>query len=815
LRKPVAAQKAKARMRRRARTAEAPTPDLAPPVAAVIAFPRDDEPPFDPPDAEDMLGLGDCEEELEFAVPAPAPIEEEPLELVVEQEAPANEADDVFDPPDEADNIFNRFERIEAAFPAANDTAPAPKPLSAAPRVERPAAPPLPAISLHLCWDRTETASMFATLAADRRFAAAEIEGMKGGVDAAIQRYAQEPSPDLLVLDSALQRDALIAGVRELFTVLAPATKVVVLSGVNDITLMRELVACGVSEYAVAPFAAAEIGETLCRLFEDADKSHVIAVIGARGGVGASTIAQNIAWSIAERQQAGTALVDLDLAFGAAAANFKHEPQHSIAEALLTPEDLEAALDRGTTHHTARLKLLSAPATVARDFEIGADSVQTVVTRVRRTSAYVVLDLPHAWNDWIKQTLLTADSVLIVSGPDLASLRNADNMLKLLRSESARVASPVIVLSMVGVPKRPEIPAKDFTEALMLAPAESFAFDPALFAEAAIAGLTIGEHAPASKAARAIDELATLLTGREAAPAKPARASERQRPASPPPQTQAPLELVHEAPPDRFAEARKVGEAELERLAAGQPKPRKRTGGLMRAAMAMLAFGVAGAWIGDRQRETAVAAETRVAPENPASAAVTTAPTRTARTEAPPLDNAARYAAAVQMLETGQIGEGIGALRMLAEEGHAQAQYSMAKIYERGEGVQADAAVARQWTERAAVGGHSRAMHDLGVYYARTGANAENDAAAFRWFRQAAERGVADSQYNLGIFYQQGRSVSEDPAEALFWFTLAARDGDEAAALRVTALQEQLTAVQVENARARAQAFRPQAAPAN
>lgn len=816
LRKPIAAQKAKARSRRRVQTESAPPlAEPAPPPAAVIAFPRDDEPPFDPPDTDDMLGLGDCEEDIQFVTPTPEP---EPLVL----EAPAEE--EAFDPPDEADDIFHRFERIEAAFPApATDPAPAPKPLSSAPRPERPAPPPLPAISLHLCWDRTETAAIFATLATDRRFAAAEIEGMQGGIGAAAQRYAREPSPDLLVIDTNLQRDALLAGIREVFDVLAPQTKVVVLGNVNDITVMRELAGRGVSEYAVGPFNANDIGETLCRLFEGADKSHVIAVIGARGGVGASTIAQNIAWSIAERQQASAALLDLDLAFGAAAANFKHEPSHSIAEALIAPDDLDAALERSTTQHTPRLKLLNAPATVTNDFDLSTDAVQMVITRVRRANAYVVLDLPHIWSDWIKQTLLAADSVLIVSGPDLASLRNADNMLKLLRSESARVASPVVVLSMVGVPKRPEIPAKDFTEALMLAPAESFAFDPALYAEASIEGQAIGEHAPSSKAARAIDELATLLTGREPVPGAPARkpeathsAAELQKPAEPknnlaPTSVQPPpLDLVQEAPCDRSAEARKVADAELHRLGADQPRPRQHGRGLIRAAIAMLLFGVAGQWLGNIQAEAARAAETRVAPESP----IGSAPALPSVEAAPSLDRPAQYAAAVQMLEAGHVGEAIAALRRLAEDGYVRAQYDIAKIYERGEGVHADAAVARQWTERAAVGGHSRAMHDLGVYFARNGASAENDAAAFRWFRQAAEYGVTDSQYNLGVMYQQGRSVTADPAEALFWFMLAAREGDEAAALRAQSLQNQLTPVQIENARARAQAFRPQT-PAN
>jgi localization factor PodJL len=105
-------------------------------------------------------------------------------------------------------------------------------------------------------------------------------------------------------------------------------------------------------------------------------------------------------------------------------------------------------------------------------------------------------------------------------------------------------------------------------------------------------------------------------------------------------------------------------------------------------------------------------------------------------------------------------------------------------------------------------------MHDLGVYFARGEGAPLDEAAAFRWFRQAAELGVADSQYNLGVLYQQGRGVNASASEALFWFMVAARQGDQDAGARATALETQLAAQQVEQARARAQAFRPRAASA-
>jgi localization factor PodJL len=175
-------------------------------------------------------------------------------------------------------------------------------------------------------------------------------------------------------------------------------------------------------------------------------------------------------------------------------------------------------------------------------------------------------------------------------------------------------------------------------------------------------------------------------------------------------------------------------------------------------------------------------------------------------------DLTAQYELALQRLSAGRTQEGVALLRGAADRGFAMAQYRLGKLYERGEGVQADLAVARQWTERAAASGNRRAMHDLGVYFARGEGAPLDEAAAFRWFRQAAELGVADSQYNLGILYQQGRGVNASAPEALFWFLVASRQGDTDAAARAAALEAQLTQAQVDQAHARAEAFRPRAA---
>lgn len=437
------------------------------------------------------FGLGDLEGELppfdtELPAPADAP-------------APAAVGDDPF------------------ALTASPSLPPAPAPLTR--DDTRTTEQPVPRITIHASCDRPEIADAISAIAADRRMARAELTVDQGGIDAAVIRFASQASPNLLILDTQAQGPAMLHSLDRLAQVIEQGTKVVIIGAVNDIALFRELMARGVSEYIVPPIQPIDLIRTICGLYVSSEKpfaGRVIAVIGARGGVGASTIAHNLAWSIAERQESGATLLDLDLSFGTAALDFNQDPQQSIADALMAPDRVDDVfLDRVTTKHTQRLLMLTAPATLEREFELDNSAFEIVIDRVRRTSPFVVLDLPHVWTSWVKQTLLAADDVIIVAGPDLASLRNTKNILDLLKAMRPYDAQPAVALSMVGVPKRPEIPFKDFAEALGAEPVASFPFDPALFGMAANNGQMIGEVAAQSKTALAIDELAASLTGRK------------------------------------------------------------------------------------------------------------------------------------------------------------------------------------------------------------------------------------------------------------------------------------------------------------
>jgi pilus assembly protein CpaE len=126
----------------------------------------------------------------------------------------------------------------------------------------------------------------------------------------------------------------------------------------------------------------------------------------------------------------------------------------------------------------------------------------------------VIVDLPHTWTPWIQATLVAADEIVLVATPDLASLRNAKNIVELIRQARPNDAPPKLVINQVGVAKRPEIPAKDFAETVGLEPALVLGFEPAVFGQAANNGQMLNEVAPKSQAADGIRRLAELVTGR-------------------------------------------------------------------------------------------------------------------------------------------------------------------------------------------------------------------------------------------------------------------------------------------------------------
>lgn len=376
---------------------------------------------------------------------------------------------------------------------------------------------PAPRVSVQAFCETVETASAIQAAGEDRRLAKVHLSVQMGGLPAAVEAYQTSPTPNVIMLEAGNRSEGVLSGLDQLAQVCDAGTRVVVIGRTNDVLLYREIVRRGVSEYLIAPVSPLQVVRGVCGLFSsDANPvGRIIAVVGAKGGVGASTIAHNVAFSIAHDLKLDAVVTDLDLAFGTAGLDFNQDPAQGIAEAVFSPDRVDNAfVDRLLSKCTEHLSLLAAPATLDRVYDFGADAFEAIFDSLRATVPCSVLDVPHQWTGWSKQTLIGADDILIVAEPDLASLRNAKNMYDFLKVARPNDRRPLYCLNQVGVPKRPEIKAKDFAKALEDNPVATIPFEPKVFGAAANNGQMLAEISKSHRAAEIFRSLALILTGR-------------------------------------------------------------------------------------------------------------------------------------------------------------------------------------------------------------------------------------------------------------------------------------------------------------
>src|SRR5262249_15150953 len=149
----------------------------------------------------------------------------------------------------------------------------------------------------------------------------------------------------------------------------------------------RELVRRQISDYLIAPVDVVDIIRTISNLFGAPDAKPVgrtLAVVGAKGGVGASTVAHNVAWAVARDLALDSVVVDLDLPFGTAGLDYNQDPPQGIADAVFSPERIDTSfVDRLLSKCTDHLSLLAAPATLERVYDFGAEAFDAVFDVLR------------------------------------------------------------------------------------------------------------------------------------------------------------------------------------------------------------------------------------------------------------------------------------------------------------------------------------------------------------------------------------------------------------------------------------------------
>ena len=352
----------------------------------------------------------------------------------------------------------------------------------------------------------------------DRRVARSRILVDDGGIAGAVKFLGENETPQLLIVESMDTGDALFQALEGLANVCSPGAQVVLIGGVNDIALYKQLMDVGISEYCCGPVDAAQLIAVIERIFSDADSRNlgrVIAFIGARGGVGSSTLAANTAHLLGQQFQDSVVLVDLDLPFGTAALSLNLQPRQNIAEALADPNRLDDVLmERFMLKYDDHLSVVAAPAVLEGNANIDLVSFEILVKILQQMASFVVLDLPHQWPSWMPEVLFDANEVVATAGLDLACLRDVKNMFDNLAPKRGVDAPTRLVFNRVGAAKKTELSPSDFEEPAKVKPSAQIAFDPVLFGTALNNGEMLAEVNKSSRVVKELTNLANIVSAR-------------------------------------------------------------------------------------------------------------------------------------------------------------------------------------------------------------------------------------------------------------------------------------------------------------
>ena len=314
------------------------------------------------------------------------------------------------------------------------------------------------------------------------------VQIRRGGIKGAIRALRNELSPRVLLVDISGIEDDPIKALDELASVCSPDIKVIVLGDRSDIEFYRLVTKrLGVDEYLRKPLTRDAvsflIGPYLAGASPDQDRNRggrVVAVCGARGGVGTTTIAANLALQIAEDTRSHVALLDLHLRGGHAAMLLGERPVPGLRAALENPEHVDGLLlDRVAIAIGDRLRVIAAEEPMDSEPAVTAAGVKQVIKLLRQRFNVIIIDMPMPPSPAEREALLLSRQALLVLNPEVASLRDAQQIKRLINGQigGGRILTVLnkstmpgaLSLDMVkqGLGSKPEVIIPDFAKALV------------------------------------------------------------------------------------------------------------------------------------------------------------------------------------------------------------------------------------------------------------------------------------------------------------------------------------------------------------
>jgi pilus assembly protein CpaE len=384
--------------------------------------------------------------------------------------------------------------------------------------------------SAFVCDDAT--AELLRPIAVEHGWAPEKVN--KGGLRNAVQTLSVSASPAILFVDLSESGDPL-NDINALAEVCEPGTVVIAAGQVNDVRLYRDLVASGLQDYLLKPFTPDQLRDSFAhaqltisgpRVNEAAsEKPHVMAaVIGVRGGVGASTLATSLAWLMGDKGGRSTALLDLDIHFGTGALSLDLEPGRGLTDAIENPSRIDGLfIERAMVRANEKLCVLSAEAPLNQPLLNDGSAFFQLQEELRNAFESTVLDLPRSMLIQHPHLVQDAHVVIVAVEFTLAATRDAIRILSWLKANAPQ-ARVLVVANRVPAGAQ-EISRKDFEQSIERSVDLVIPFEPKAAAQAAKLGQPFAKVATSSKIQGPLAQLVTLTTstveGGEAGVEKP------------------------------------------------------------------------------------------------------------------------------------------------------------------------------------------------------------------------------------------------------------------------------------------------------
>ncbi len=313
-----------------------------------------------------------------------------------------------------------------------------------------------------------ETRAVVEQVVGDLMIPAAAIH--RGTIREAIELLGRQRSPRVLVVDISAS-ELPLSDVNELAEVCEPGVSVIAIGNRNDVGLFRELIHHGIADYLVKPVTASLLQRSLLAVVEGAATpptrqtgrlGRIVAVLGCRGGVGATTVATNLAWAIAHRRHRRVVLFDLDPQLGTVALSLDLDPTHGLRDALENPARIDGLyLDRTLVRHSETLWVLAAEEQLDDPVRIDREAVGLLLNELQAKFHFVFVDLPRHLDPAVQLVLENATNLFLVSDLSLAGMRDAMRIVQLLQATNAS-CSITLLVNRVGQYRSGEIPRAEF-----------------------------------------------------------------------------------------------------------------------------------------------------------------------------------------------------------------------------------------------------------------------------------------------------------------------------------------------------------------